>query len=57
MKLNLSYNDLIISGIVGYLVAKINKWDSINTVGIFITGSYLFNLIFFNNLMKKIIKY
>lgn len=50
-------NDIIISGIIGAIVAKINNWNIFLVSGSYIFGSYLFNIIFFKKIINKLLKY
>ena len=53
----ISINDIIFSGIIGAIVAKINNWNIFLVSGSYIFGSYLFNIIFFKKIINKLLKY
>jgi len=50
-------NDIIFSGIIGGIVAKINNWNIFVVSGIYMYGSYLFNITTFNKIINKLLKY
>ena len=50
-------NDLLFSGIIGGIVAKINNWNIFLVSGIYIFGSHLFNFIFFKKIIIKLLQY
>jgi hypothetical protein len=50
-------NDIIFSGIIGGVVAKINNWNIFLVSGIYMFGSYLFNISSFNKIINKLLKY
>jgi hypothetical protein len=46
-------NDIIFPGLVGALVAKINKWHVLVVSGIYIFGYNLFPLYYFKKIINK----
>jgi|LauGreSBDMM110SN_4_FD.fasta_scaffold513152_2 hypothetical protein len=53
----LCIKDIILSGIIGIIVGKINRWNIFLTGFIFMLGSHLFNIFIFQNIIYKILKY
>jgi hypothetical protein len=49
--------DIIISGIIGIIVGKINRWNIILTAIIYMLVSHLFNIFIFQNIIYNILKY